>query len=73
MQFETIEPSHRAFASLSYAIKSLVLEDALVLAYSQRNAVNETNSCAFAHQNSLDENDKLNNRPFLQLHEAVVG
>lgn len=73
MQFETIELSHRALASLSYAIKSLVLEDALVLAYSQRSAVNETDSCAFAHQNRLDQNDKLNNCTFLQLHETVVG
>ena len=46
MQFETIELSHRALASLSYAIKSLVLENALVLAYSQLSAVNETDSCA---------------------------
>ena len=52
---------------------AILLEDALVLAYSQLSAVNETDSCAFVHQNSLDQSNKLNNCLFLQFHVTVVG
>jgi hypothetical protein len=72
MQLEAEEPPHRAFASLGNALEGLVLEDALVLAYPQRGAVDEADASALAHQDGLDEHCKFNDCPLLQFNETVV-
>ena len=51
VQLEPIEPAHRAVPSPGDTLECPVLEDALVLAYPQWSAVDETYTCAFAHQN----------------------
>ena len=48
MQFETEEPTHRAFSSLSYAFENLMNMYSLVFADTQWCAVNETYTRAFA-------------------------
>ena len=72
MQLEAIEPSHRAFASLGDAPEGLVLEYSLVLAHSQRGAVDETYAGAFAHQHTLYKDGQLHNGASFQFNESVV-
>ena len=72
MQLEAIEPSHRAFASLGNAPEGLVLEYSLVLAHSQRGAVDETYAGAFAHQHALYKDGQLHNGASFQFNESVV-
>ena len=48
MQFETEEPTHRAFSSLGYAFENFVNMYSLVFADTQWCAVNEAYTCAFA-------------------------
>ena len=55
MQFETEEPPHRAFPSLSYAFENFVNMYSLVLTDTQWCAVNETYARAFAQQDLLDK------------------
>ena len=50
MQFETKEPTHRTFPSLSYAFENFVNMYSLVLTDTQWCAVNEAYACAFAKQ-----------------------
>ena len=55
MQFETEEPTHRAFSSLSYAFENLMNMYSLVFADSQWCAVNEAYVRAFVQQDLLDK------------------
>ena len=48
IQFETEEPTHRAFSSLGYTFENLVNMYSLVLADTQWFAVNKTYARAFA-------------------------
>lgn len=48
MKFEPEKLSHRAFASLGYALECLVDQDPLAAAYTQWRTVNETYASAFA-------------------------
>ena len=72
MQLEAIEPSHRAFASLGNAPEGLVLEYSLVLAHSQRGAVDKTYADAFAHQHALYKDGQLHDGASFQFNESVV-
>ena len=55
MQFETEEPPHRTFPSLSYAFENFVNMYSLVLTDTQWCAVNEAYARAFAQQDLLDK------------------
>ena len=57
MQFETEEPTHRAFSSLSYAFESLMNMYSLVFVDTQWCAINKAYTRAFAQQNLLDKQD----------------
>lgn len=72
MQFEAVEPPHRAFAQLGQTLESLVLQYSLAATHAQRRAVDETDACAFAHQHCLDEDNQLDDSDFLQLHKTIV-
>jgi hypothetical protein len=72
-KLESEEPTHGALASLGNTIERLVDMDALILADSQRCAVNEADTCTLAQQHLLDEQGKRNGYLFLQFHETVVG
>ena len=73
MQFEAVEPSHRALATLGKPFEHLVDMDSLIPADAQRRAVHETDSGAAAHAAPLHEQDEGNCHFLLQLYEAVVG
>ena len=53
MQFETEEPSHRAFPSLGYAFENFVNMYSLVLTDTQWCAVNEAYTRAFSNRTFL--------------------
>ena len=72
MQIEAIEPPNRAFASLGNAPEGLVLEYSLVLAHSQRGAVDKTYADAFAHQHALYKDGQLHDGASFQFNESVV-
>ena len=72
MQIEAIEPPNRAFASLGNAPEGLVLEYSLVLAHSQRGAVDKTYADAFAHQHALYKDGQLHDGASFQCNESVV-
>ena len=72
VQLEPIEPSNRAMASLGDTLESLVLQYALVLAYPQWGAVDETYAGASAHHDTFDQNGKFDNRTSFQFNETVV-
>ena len=55
MQFETEEPTHGAFSSLSYAFENLVNMYSLFFADTQWCAVNEAYARTFAQQDLLDK------------------
>ena len=55
MQFETEEPTHRAFSSLSYAFENFVNMYSLVFADTQWCTVNKAYARAFAQQEPLDK------------------
>ena len=72
MQIEAIEPPNRAFASLGNAPEGLVLEYSLVLAHSQRGAIDKTYADAFAHQHALYKDGQLHDGASFQFNESVV-
>jgi len=55
VQFETEEPTHRAFSSLSYAFENFVNMYSLVFADTQWCAVNEAYTRAFSQEDLLDK------------------
>ena len=55
VQFETEEPTHRAFPPLGYTFENLVNMYSLVLADTQWRAVNKAYARAFARQDLLDK------------------
>ena len=55
VQFETEEPTHRAFSSLGYAFENFVNMYSLVLADTQWDAVNKAYARAFAQEDLLDK------------------
>ena len=72
VKFEPKEPTHEAFASLCDTLESLVNTDSLILAYSQRSAVDKTDTCTLAKQDFLDELYQWDgNLPF-QFNETIV-
>ena len=72
MQLKSIEPSHRAFAPLSNASEGLMLEYSLVLAHSQRGAIDKTYTSAFAHKYLFYKDGKFHNGASFQFHESIV-
>ena len=73
MQFEAVEPSHRALAALSKSSEHLVDMDSLITADTQGSTVHETDSCAASQAAPLHEEDKGNCHLPLQLDEPVIG
>lgn len=73
VQFEAVEPSHRALAPLGESLEYLVEADALVPAHAQGGAVHETDARAGSHAASIHEQDEGDHHLTLQLDEAVVG
>ena len=59
VQLESEEPAHGAFAALGNPLEDSVLQYPLVPAHTQRRAVNDTYSRAFAHQNQFDKCNQL--------------
>ena len=55
MQFETKEPTHRAFPSLGYAFENFVNMYSLILADTQWCTVNKAYARAFAQEDLLDK------------------
>ena len=55
MQFETEEPTHRAFTSLGYAFENFVNMYSLILADTQWCTVNKAYARAFAQEDLLDK------------------
>ena len=55
MQFETEEPTHRAFSSLGYAFENFVNMYSLVFADMQWCTVNKAYTRAFAQEDLLDK------------------
>ena len=55
MQFETKEPTHRAFPSLGYAFENFVNMYSLVFADTQWCTVNKAYARAFAQEDLLDK------------------
>ena len=55
MQFETEEPTHRAFSSLGYAFENFVNMYSLVFADTQWCTVNKAYAHAFAQEDLLDK------------------
>lgn len=72
MQLKSIEPSHRAFAPLSNASEGLMLEYSLVLAHSQRGAIDKTYTSAFAHKYLFYKDGKFHNGASFQFRESIV-
>ena len=73
MKLETEEPAHGALPSLGNALEYLVDVYALVLAHTQRRAVHEADTGAFAQEHFLDKDGERYSSLLLQLYEAVVG
>ena len=73
MQFEPVEPSHRALTSLGQSLEDLVEMDTLVPAHPKGRAVDKTNSGAAAHAALLDKKDERNGYFSLQFNKAIVG
>ena len=55
VQFETEEPTHKAYPSLGYTFENFVNMYSLVLADTQWRAVNKAYARAFAQQDLLDK------------------
>ena len=55
MQFETEEPTHRAFSSLGYAFENFVNMYSLVFADTQWCTVNKAYARAFVQEDLLDK------------------
>ena len=73
MEFEAIEPAHRALSTLGEALEDLVKMDALVPANTQRSTVNKADTRACSHAAFLYEQDERNGHLPLQFDEAVIG
>jgi hypothetical protein len=73
VQFEAVEPPHRALSSLSEALEDLVQMDSLVLADTQGRAIHKTDSRATSHAALLHEQDEGNGNLPLQLDKTVIG
>ena len=67
MQFEPVEPPHRALAPLGKSLEDLVEMDALIPAHPQGCAVHEADSRAASHAALLDEQHERNGHLTLQL------
>ena len=55
MEFETIEPPHRAFAGGCYIFENPVSLDTLVFANSHFSGINEGDTCALAETNQFQK------------------
>lgn len=73
VQFEAIEPSHRALAPLGKSLENPVEMDALVLADAQSRTIDKTDPRAAAQAALLDEQDERYSNLSLQFNEAVIG
>ena len=73
VQFETVEPAHRALSPLGDPPEHLVEMNALVPADAQRGAVHETDARADAHAAPLHEQDERNGDFPFQLDETIIG
>ena len=72
MQLETVEPTERTFTLGCQTFENLVHVFALVTAYPQQSAVNETYAGTLSQQTFLDEYDELHHNSFLKLRESVI-
>ena len=73
MQFEPVEPPHRALAPLGKFLEDLVEMDALIPAHPQGCAVHEVDSREASHAALLDEQHERNGHLTLQFDKAVIG
>ena len=73
MQFEAVEPSHRALAPLGKSLENPVEMDALVLADAQSRTIDKTDPRAAAQAALLDEQDERYSDLSLQFNEAIIG
>lgn len=73
VQFEAIEPSHRALAPLGKSLENPVEMDALVLADAQSRTIDKADPRAAAQTALLDEQDERYSNLSLQFNEAIVG
>ena len=73
VQFETIEPSHRALVPLGKSLENPVEMDALVLADAQSRTVDKADPRAAAQAALLDEQDERYSNLSLQFNEAIIG
>lgn len=73
VQFETIEPTHRALSPLGKSFEDLVQMDALVSANTQGGTIHEADSGAASHAALLHEQDEWHGNLSLQFDEAIVG
>lgn len=73
VQFEAVEPSHRALAPLGKSLENPVEMDALVLADAQSRTIDKADPRAAAQAALLDEQDERYSNLSLQFNEAIVG
>ena len=73
MQFEAVEPSHRALAPLGKSLENPVEMDALVLADAQSRTIDKADPRAAAQAALLDEQDERYSNLSLQFNEAIIG
>jgi hypothetical protein len=72
MEFEAIEPAHRAFANGRHIFENPVSFDAFVFAYSHFSGINKGDTGALAETNEFQKEGKGNHNFSIKLNKTIV-